>query len=113
VEGCISRVFVVLVEVGQRLHQLIALRHGKVGVVQGLAALAVRVEPPVALQDCLVEQRALGTQERLHNQAVIGQGTNMEYLMRVEKEVRRIIKCREFRVMSRRLAPLNKTREKT
>jgi hypothetical protein len=72
VEGCISRVFVVLVEVGQRLHQLVALRHGKVGVVQGLAALAVRVEPPVALQDRLIEQRALGAQEGLHDQTLVG-----------------------------------------
>lgn len=61
-----------LVEVGERFHQLIALRDGQIGVVERGAGFAVGIEPPVALQDRLIEECAFRTQERLHDQSIIG-----------------------------------------
>lgn len=75
-------VVVVLIsrEEGKRFHQLIALADWDVTVVQAFRRLAINVEPPVALQNCLIKQRRLWTQEALHYQAVIRQGTHVKYL---------------------------------
>lgn len=66
----------------ESLHQLIALGDGDVAVVQLPGRLAVHVEPPVALEDGLVEQRRFRTQETLHHQSVVCEGTHVEHLHR-------------------------------
>lgn len=58
-------------EEGEGLHELVALGDGYVGVVEAGGVFTVDVEPPVALEDGLVEERGLRAQERLHHQPVV------------------------------------------
>lgn len=62
---------------------MIAPGHRHVGVVETARGLAVHVKPPVALEDRLIEDGGLGAQEALHDQAVVGEGANVEDLWSV------------------------------
>jgi len=73
-------------EESERLHQLVALRNGNVAVVEFLGRLAVHVEPPVALEYGLVEQRGLGTQEALLRQTVVSERAHVEHLREQTRE---------------------------
>lgn len=64
----------------QSFHQLVALANWNVAVVQAFRRFAVHVEPPVALEDRLVEQRRFGAEETLHDQAVVRQCADVKYL---------------------------------
>lgn len=64
----------------QRFHQLVTLGYGYVAVVQLPGRFAIHVEPPVALEYCLVEQGRLGTQEALLRQPVVGERAHVEHL---------------------------------
>lgn len=64
----------------QSLHQLIALRDWDVAVVELTGGLAIHVEPPVALEDSLVEQRGFWTEEALHHQAVVCECADVKHL---------------------------------
>ena len=79
------RVFLILLllvggEEGERLHQLIALGHRDIGVVQAARGPAVHVEPPIALEDRLVKQRRLRAQKALHDKTVVCQRAHVEHL---------------------------------
>lgn len=78
--ACTVVVILVRREEGQGLHQLVTLADGYITVVQALRGFAVHVEPPVALQDRLIEQCRFGAQEALHDQAVVCQRANVEHL---------------------------------
>lgn len=72
IELTVFHLLLIRTEESQRLHELVALRDGYIGVIQLAGVLAVDVEPPVTLQDGLVEESGFGAEERLHNEAVVG-----------------------------------------
>lgn len=57
------RLLFVVGEEGERFHQLVALRYGQIGIVKCFTGFAIDIKPPIAFQYCLIEQRALRTQE--------------------------------------------------
>lgn len=59
---------------------MIALRDWDVAVVELTGGLAIHVEPPVTLEDGLVEQSGLWTEEALHHQAVVCECTYVKHL---------------------------------
>lgn len=59
---------------------MIALRDWDIAVVELTGGLAIHVEPPVTLEDGLVEQSGLWTEEALHHQAVVCECTYVEHL---------------------------------
>lgn len=76
----VGRLVAIRREERQRLHQLIALRDWDVAVVEFTGGLAIHVEPPVTLEDGLVEQSGLWTEEALHHQAVVCECTDVKHL---------------------------------
>lgn len=79
----VGRLVAIRREERQRLHQLIALGDWDVAVVELTGGLAIHVEPPVALEDGLVEQRGLWTEEALHHQAVVCECTDVKHLQNI------------------------------
>lgn len=59
---------------------MITLRDGYVTVVELLRGFAVHIEPPITLQNRLVEQCRLRTEEAFHDESVICESTHMEHL---------------------------------
>lgn len=85
----------------ERLHELVTFGHGQIGIVQIFAALTVDIKPPITLQYRLIEQSALRTQERLHDETVVGEGAHMEYLAGEKKHLGvskkyKTPKCRQY-----------------
>lgn len=64
----------------QCLHELVTLRDGYVTVVELFRGFAVDVEPPVTLQNRLVKQRWLWTEETFHDKSIICERTHVENL---------------------------------
>lgn len=64
----------------QSLHQLVTFANRYIAVVQALGRFAVHVEPPVAFQNCLIEQRRFRTQEGFHDQTIVRQRANVKHL---------------------------------
>ena len=75
-------------EEGEGFHELVALGNRNVAVVQLPRGFAVDVEPPVALQDGLVEQCGLRTQEALHDESVVREGAHVEHLEDIKQRIR-------------------------
>lgn len=76
----ILHIFLVRGEECQGFHELVTLRNGNVSVVQTSGIFAIYVKPPVALENCLVEERGLRTQERFHHQSIVCQCAYVEHL---------------------------------
>lgn len=58
-------------EESECLHQLVALGDWYISVIQFLSILAVYVEPPVAFEDGLIEERGFRTEEGFHDETIV------------------------------------------
>lgn len=79
---------IVFGEVREALHQLVALRDGYIGVVDTCAGTAVHIEPPIAFENRLVEERVLRAQEGFAYHAIIGESAYVKYLAGITITIR-------------------------